>query len=354
MKLHIFNPGHDLALASGLANFTAPHAARLLAGSLGYLPLLWAGADDIVLVEDPRHLTQMPAKIRSMVALQNLTSRIPSSVSSIEPWGWDAALRAYLLRKGVSEHLLPTQAYVEEVRLLSHRREAARLLPCLRMEGTIGEAVECDDAGQVAHLLEGHDCLVLKAPWSSSGRGLRYLNQHHPHQHDGWLRNLLAAQGSVMVEPYYPKVKDFAMLFYSDGLGYVRYLGLSVFQTKNGAYTGNLLATERRKEQIISKYLTSDLLSCIRERLCDLLSATLGQRYEGPLGIDMMVVPSDSIGTNPAFLLHPCVEMNLRRTMGHVALSLTRMVNPTDDDDVMRVMRIVYEGNNYKLKIQRL
>ena len=47
--------------------------------------------------------------------------------------------------------------------------------------------------------------------------------------------------------------------------------------------------------------------------------------------------------------LHPCVEINLRRTMGHVALSLS----PTDDD-IVRVMRIDYSENNYLLKINRL
>lgn len=48
-------------------------------------------------------------------------------------------------------------------------------------------------------------------------------------------------------------------------------------------------------------------------------------------------------------MLHPCVEINLRRTMGHVALALS----PTDDD-VMGVMRIEYTDNNYRLKINRL
>ena len=40
--------------------------------------------------------------------------------------------------------------------------------------------------------------------------------------------------------------------------------------------------------------------------------------------------------------------------MGHAALSLTPLVNPEADDELVRVMRIVYEDNNYKLKIQRL
>ena len=39
--------------------------------------------------------------------------------------------------------------------------------------------------------------------------------------------------------------------------------------------------------------------------------------YEGLFGVDMMIVHSDEA---QKYVLHPCVEVNLRRTMGHVAL----------------------------------
>ena len=53
---------------------------------------------------------------------------------------------------------------------------------------------------------------------------------------------------------------------------------------------------------------------CI-DRLCALLGQVLCGVYAGPLGIDMMVVRHEG-----SLLVHPCVEMNLRATMGHVAL----------------------------------
>ena len=52
MKLHVFNPEHDIALAANLCNFTAPHAGRQLRHDLGFLPALWAEEGDIVLVDD--------------------------------------------------------------------------------------------------------------------------------------------------------------------------------------------------------------------------------------------------------------------------------------------------------------
>jgi hypothetical protein len=48
------------------------------------------------------------------------------------------------------------------------------------------------------------------------------------------------------------------------------------------------------------------------------------------------------------YCLHPCVEINLRRTMGHVALALT-----PDNDDTVRVMRIKLSGH-YRLSINKL
>jgi len=51
-KLHIFNPEHDIALASNLSNFTAPQAGRQLRADLGFLPAVWAAKGDYVWVEN--------------------------------------------------------------------------------------------------------------------------------------------------------------------------------------------------------------------------------------------------------------------------------------------------------------
>ena len=48
MKLHIFNPEHDIALAADMERFTAPHAGRQMRASLGFLPAFWAEHGDLV------------------------------------------------------------------------------------------------------------------------------------------------------------------------------------------------------------------------------------------------------------------------------------------------------------------
>ena len=370
MTLHTFNPEHDIALASNLSNFTAPHAGRQLRYDLGFLPALWAHDGDVVLVDDValaaesfhRFALSVRKRLGRSLPVANpqfagwklpLSSKqtsapLPAS-PAIEPWGWDAALCARLRRLGIADGQLPSPQALAAIRQLSHRRTSARLLPLLRnIPGTVGESFECHTSDEVGALLSRYPHLVLKAPWSSSGRGLRFIEAlpGAAESISGWLNNLLARQGSVMAEPYYRKVRDFGMEFLCDADGSVRYLGLSLFHTANGAYTGNLLATEAAKRKILSRYLSTDLLDTVKAQICRLLPDILAGSYCGPLGIDMMIVASSA---QPAFLLHPCVELNLRRTMGHVALTL-----PPTDDDVLRVMRIRFTQNKYHLKIERL
>ena len=358
MTIHIFNPEHDIALAANLSNFTAPHAGRQLRIDLGFLPALWAKEDDAVLVDDQeraeqsyKRLTQslkrhlgddFRAKGVRFVGLKQVGSL--ENVTRIDPWGWNVAQKAQLKRSGVVDNILPQDDRLEEIRQLSHRRTSAQVLPQLMMEGTIGQSFECFTEIEIEALLGRYDRLVLKAPWSSSGRGLRFVTRDSfTPQVKGWLHHLLEAQGSVMAEPFYDKERDFGVEFWATETGEIRYEGLSLFHTSNGAYTGNLLATERLKREILSRYISTELLDNINEIIKTELTPILKGKYTGPFGVDMMIVKGEK------FMLHPCVEINLRRTMGHVALALS-----PHDDDVVRVMRIAYSEGRYKMNIERV
>ena len=345
MKLLVFNPEHDLALAANLSNFTAPHAGRQLRADLGFVPAIWAAADDFVLVENVEdaerrflRLTRRP--FGRFIGKEQICKH---HFSAVDVWGWDLAIRAYLLRWGVEAVVMPTVTQIDAIRQLSHRRHAMQLLESLQMPGTIGCASETDQMDIIADRLHRGEHLVVKAPWSSSGRGVRFMEGDMNIYDKGWVRHVIEKQGSVMVEPYYNKVKDFGMEFVSDGKGLVSYVGLSLFQTSNGAYTGNILASEDEKEHMISRYISVDLLKAIRQKICTLMGVLLKDRYAGAFGIDMMVVRRDD---GDGFLLHPCVEINLRRTMGHVAISLTEHCS-----GLPKLMRIEYNSNVYKIRI---
>ena len=325
MKLLVFNPEHDLALAANLSNFTAPHAGRQLR------------------TDERRFLRLMRRPFGRYIDRDQIRRY---DFSAVDVWGWDLAIRSSLLRWGVDAGLMPTVTQIDAIRQLSHRRYAMQLLNNLQMSGTIGDACETNQIETIADRLQSGEHLVVKAPWSSSGRGVRFIDGTMNIYDSGWLCHVIEKQGSVMVEPYYNKVKDFGMEFLSDGRGAVSYVGLSLFQTSNGAYTGNILADEEEKEAMISRYIPVDLLKTVQGKICDFMGVLLKDRYVGAFGIDMMVVRRED---GDGFLLHPCVEINLRRTMGHVAISLTEHCSA-----LPRLMKIEYNSNIYKLRISNL
>lgn len=360
-NLHVFNPEHDIALAYHLAHFTPPHAARQLRHDLEFLPVLWADDGDAVWVSDEQAARRSVARLKGVMAhfsgyglrplRRNELVSCPIFKTAAQwnvcPWGWDEALKCQLMKSGVGEACLPTTPQLDHMRRLSHRATATRVLPLLRMEGTVGEAFCCTKAEEIVPLLQTYGQLVLKAPWSSSGRGLRFLDvvTMPVERQSGWIARIIAQQECVVAEPFYRKALDFGMEFSISADGHAQFLGLSLFHTVNGAYRGNLLATEAAKRERLSRYVPLSLLDAVCNAVAQQLSRICTGRYVGPVGVDMMVVrAADGNG----YLLHPCVEINLRRTMGHVALCLT----PNDDERTL-VMRVELDHGKYKLKIRK-
>jgi hypothetical protein len=226
MKLHIFNPEHDIALATNVKRFTAPHAARQLRSEMGFLPALWADDGDVVMVDDIRaaehrlrHLRRYCADV-SLVSLNDASSLqllhgLLGEIDGVEPWGWDSAVVETLQKAGVPQTLLPDANRLEVMRQLSNRRWAAsELLPVVvgADDQMTGESWYYDNFNELAVKVSDGGSYVMKAPWSSSGRGIRYLtNQDHWLRNQTWARNVIERQGGIMLEPYYNKVKDFGM-----------------------------------------------------------------------------------------------------------------------------------------------
>lgn len=347
MQLHIFNPEHDMALALDMEKFVPSHAGREMRADLGFLPALWAEDGDWVLVDD---VEGAKARIRHLGAYAHDVHFITCdalghhpSFLHIQPWGWNRALRRQLLDAGINEAQLPSHDVLSNIRQMSHRFWAAtHLLKPLVAGDTsnrVGLAHQVSDAEELEVLIATLDKCVLKAPWSSSGRGLRYVEQLTTHQR-GWARNIIAKQRSVMVEPYFHKVMDFACEFEVKG-NEVRYCGLSIFRTVNGMYAGNVIATEQEKEDMVSEFFPFVKVRAAINDLLQLFTENLAGIYEGPLGVDMMLV-----NTENATKLHPCVEVNLRRTMGHVALAF----NPSPCMP-RRLMQVGRESGTYHLRL---
>lgn len=357
MNIHIFNPEHDLALAADNVFWTAPHAGRQLRADLGWLPLLWAEEGDVVVVDDVTAAENVYRKMKNAtrdIRFVTLSDLNQLSIDNVEVWGWDKSIVHQLERYGVERSLMPSPEMLDAQRAFSDRATGARLLQALREvfpSATIGNAIVAKTVDEVVSLHHEQGSIVLKAPWSSSGRGVQYLIDDSENTMK-WVAKVIRTQGHIMVEPYLNKVKDFGMEFTVLADGSIRYEGLSLFHTANNAYEGSILATEKEKRGLLAHYTDLELLSDVQQFIQKWLKKNLNGCYIGPLGIDMMLVhptlPSNDgkMSESSSILLQPCIEINLRRTMGHVALS----VSPKDDGN-QQIMRIAYEGKNYHFRV---
>ena len=294
MKVLLFNPENDMALADGHSGYTPPKHIRQMRRDLWDLPALWAKEGDFVWDgETPLHLREG---------------------DEILPWGWSPALCHQLRLKGVEENFLPTAEELERRRSLSHRRTAVEALSLLRGESvlggrTCGHSTLCTSMEEVLEAASQWPQALLKAPWSSSGKGLQAWGMPEAER---WAAHILQQQGSVIAEEWLHKRFDFAMEFWKEGKGDAAFRGLSLFSTnEKGAYTGNLLATEEEKRERIAQWVKPSIL----EGLAQWWEGYLADfEYKGPVGVDMMVCTDGSIC--------PCIETNWRHTMGMVAILL--------------------------------
>lgn len=319
-----------MALAANIANFTAPHAGRQLRADLGYLPALWAKNGDYVLVDDKDAAYNGYRKLKlnyrpdiTFVSYDDLKGLFAGKHEIvIKPWGWNVSLKDKLRRAGVPEDLLPTKVQLDNIRDLSNRRLAVKLLDTLKNhDGVTGFSRECESYEEFLIFLDQNKDAVAKAPWSSSGRGVRYMQRETVDTNAlQWVSNTIQRQYSIIAETRCHKVHDFAVEFIAEPDGSVHACGLSLFTTERGTYTGNRLATEEEKTEWLFRYINKELFEGIVSEIEAFLSEAIGRKYTGPLGVDMMIVAGDE---KHAFLLNPCIEINMRCTMGHVALALS-------------------------------
>ena len=294
----LFNPSNDMALAANLRQYTPP-----------------------------RHIQQMET---DLVGLAHFWDE--------GPWGWSLATKQRYLRMGIPESDLPSDEWLAEHRRLSSRefavnyyqkmapllspRDGGRIpiLPCQahfcfslnEVQSSIFRSATTGDAC-VAQRSKNVQCSILKSPWSSSGRG-NIVVREPVEKFDQLLlrriRKTIQEQGGIVVEPFYAdKELDFAMEFWADGSS-TRFLGYSVFSADEmGHYCGNYVESQDELLKRIS--LPDELL----QRLIDYHQRELSRlSYRGPVGIDMMRLSDGRV--------HPCVEINFRRTMGLLALAL--------------------------------
>lgn len=327
MNLHIFNPESDLALAYGLEGYTAPpHVARLRR-DMQMLPAWYCAKGDAILSQDCPADSEWLAQVRSRLGVEAVcmpANQLQNHRLSVIPWGWSRDLLHRLKGWNVAEECLPDRRQIDQIRRLSHRSTAVRLLRHISREVDMElppEPFEARSLDEVLDFERAHRRCYVKAPWSGSGRGVyQALDTGSPNFLD-WTRGIIKRQGSVMCEHALDKVMDFAMEFRCRGGAAVEFAGHSVFTTdSHDSFESGVVAPDEALRSMIAGRLGDGApLDRVKEAVAGFVAAEIAPHYRGYLGVDMMLYRGAG-----GVRLNPCVEINLRMTMGAVAAIFAR------------------------------
>ncbi|MCM1450904.1 MAG: hypothetical protein NC102_01415 [Clostridium sp.] len=316
-RVHLFNPENDLALAANIANYTPPRAAARLAQAGALLPLWYSQDGDMILCYGA------PAEWwDGIIEAFGMGARLyPHSAQGLNvspsPWGWSLSARKAFADDGFPLSSLPDDDRLAALRMLSHRRTASALASDLAADGIDGllpAAVEISTAEGLEGALRKTNELMLKMPWSSSGRGVLDCRKAGKDKALKFGLDSIRKQGCVMAERAFSRVLDFAKLFECRN-GECECVGTSVFKADGrGAYIGNVLANENERRRIVADKTDAGALDTVTKSLRKAIEKRIAPFYDGVLGVDMLVDDSGRLA--------PCIELNLRRTMGHVANSI--------------------------------
>ena len=283
-QIYIFNPEHDLCIANGNENFVPPRSA------VGFA--------------------------KENTDLSEYLRRPNRQRRQIIPWGWNHSLKKRLINEGVDPATMPSEEELQFIRSHSRREFALEVhsrLSC-RDSQVIGPdyRIVATSVGEIEAFIAANGSAVLKSPLSGSGKGIRFVRERLSENDEGWCRRTLDKQGSVIVERRFEIIKECAMLFECHREG-IDFIGYSLFESRNGAYSRNILASNEEIEDIIAGYVSRDTLTAVREDMKDILADTLVGHYEGFLGVDQIICQANST------VMVPVSEINLRMTMGLIA-----------------------------------
>lgn len=323
MERHIFvfNPETDFARADRSANFTPNAKIRSMRKRMALIqhPLAVAG-DMFLLLDNQTHRDIISTEGYNEIMALGCGTIVPEQLAYMDldntriiPWGWDMTLYRRLEKWGVPPSAMPPENRVESLTTLSHRRTTAAFISLLpELNGMIADPPqECHSVGEVEEFLSCHQPAFLKAPWSSSGRGIFTTTESTTESALQWARGIIRRQGSVMAEPAYTKTIDFATEWICRE-GMVSFAGYSVFHTSGRAvYKGNVEASQWELTQIIQRHINTDIRD-ITEAQREVIEKLIAPAYSGPLGIDMLA--------DDKKIAAPCIELNLRTTMGHMQI----------------------------------
>lgn len=314
-KFHIFNPEHDSALAMESGIYTPKPQIQQFAKDLSTLPIWYADAEDKVILpaihdEEWIHsVAQIIPNIKDRIASIDDYKHFKDE-KCLTPWGIDNTVcRLTNTLKIDGEEV---EDIISRTKIFSSREQTQDALTSLKENGLYDGFVskKVDSIEELRKINKEFGKIVVKAPWSSSGRGVLFIDTLDAKE-EKRIAKIIENQGFVMVESFFEKEIDFAIEF-EERDGIWQFAGYSLFSTdEHGAYKQNILASDDFLKEEICKHANAETLDKIVAFYCDYFQKRKDEiKGNKIIGVDMIAGNGN---------IHPCVEINVRHTMGIVA-----------------------------------
>ena len=343
-NIYYFNPTCELAVANGSFSYQPPLLLQKMESDLAILPFVFCTPGDFVLTEHkPSAEFQQKMELAGFdlprfCSLAELETFPEGSFDAILPWGWSPAahFRLKKLKENCSEKFRETQVFnwSDKHRQLYERSASLDFLNQLLNNNPSAFFISKDLIGckvtsseEIDSLLKRHSPLVLKAPMSSSGRGIQIIRKPKldtPNKQ--WISGILKQQSYLIAEPFLEKKADLSFQFRIISESQIEYLGFSMFETNsNGQYKGTFIHPDLKA--IMPDENTTELTEMINVTaniLCNALKRSIySSGHIGFLGVDALLFKRER-----KLKIQPCIEINSRMNMGILTLLLERKIHP--------------------------
>ena len=343
-NIYYFNSTCELAVANGSFSYQPPLILQEMENDLASLPFLFGNETDFVLTENiPSAEFQQKMKLVGFdlprfCNLAELEAMPDGSFDAIYPWGWSPAAHFKLknLKEKCSDEfkISPVFEWKENHQLLFERSTALDFLTGILNDNPPDWFIRKEFAGkkvagceEIELLLDKHSPLVLKAPLSSSGRGIQILRKSKLNtSNKQWISGVLKQQKYLITEPFLDKLTDLSFQFRILSENRIEYLGFSLFETNtNGQYQGTYLHPE------LNRFVPDEETTLLRkmiESTAEILGHALEETnymsdHRGFMGIDALIFRQGG-----KLKIQPCIEINSRMNMGILAMLLEKRIHP--------------------------
>lgn len=341
-NVYFFNPTCELAIANGSFSYMPPKLLRDFETDCSVLPMVFATASDYILTECKvsqdfiRRLSDAGFPVPAFLGLKEVMSK--DALGHLYPWGWSPA--THFILKDLKEKCCPQfkQSPVfywkEEHKLLFERMTSLTFLKNFLETNPSEHYLELENIGtritsceEIEQLLKKHSALVLKAPLSSSGRGIQIIRKSTLNtSNKQWISGVMNQQQYLIAEPFLDKVTDLSFQFKITDTEEPEYLGYSIFETNtNGQYKSTFIHPKNNILAIPwSTVKMEELIETTANRLSkQLKNSPFSLFHRGFIGIDAMIYKD-----HDQLKMQPCIEINSRMNMGILTLHIEKYIHP--------------------------